>query len=153
MSNGGNVVYLCERYRVSENEMLAIMACLVLSMHAICNAVKTNAEVCSGSVPYFGFADSTGKVFKQIDMSFYCNHYHANNDNTLYVGDAVENLLLIRLEAVEANKLTILARHNTTWKYHWAHCYPTFSWQGDKILYAASTDDDHGNLFLIEDIR
>ena len=133
--------------------MLAIMACLVLSMHAICNAVKTNAVECSGSVPYFGFADSTGKVFKQIDMPFYCNHYHANNDNTLFVGDAVENLLLIRLEAVEANKLTILARHNTTWKYHWAHCHPTFSWQGDKILYAASTDDDHGNLFLIEDIR
>ena len=107
----------------------------------------------SGLVPYFGFADRQGKVFAQIDMPFYCNHYHANNDNTLFVGDAVEELLLIRPQAPEAEKLTVLAQHNTTWKYHWAHCHPTFSWQGDKILYAAATDDDHGNLFLLENIR
>lgn len=86
-------------------------------------------------------------------VPFYCNHYHANSDNTVFVGDAVEDLLLIHPEEKGDRQLTVLARHNTTWKYHWTHCHPTFSWQDDKILYAAATDDSHGNLFLIEDIK
>ena len=106
----------------------------------------------NGQIPYFGFADKTGHVFRTVDMPFYCNHYHANNDNTVFVGDAVEDLLLIRPEEKGDRQLTVLARHNTTWKYHWAHCHPTFSWEGDQILYAAATDDTHGNLFLIDDI-
>ena len=111
------------------------------------------AAVDNGEIPYFGFADKDGNVYKTVDMPFYCNHYHANNDNSIFVGDAVQDLLLIRPEAPDNEKLTVLARHNTTWKYHWTHCHPTFSWQGDKILYAAATDDMHGNLYLIENIR
>lgn len=105
-----------------------------------------------GEIPYFGFADKTGKVFRKVDMPFYCNHYHANNDTSVFVGDAVNDLLLIRPDMPAEKQLITLARHNTTWKYHWAHCHPTFSWQGDQILYAAATDDTHGNLFLIDDL-
>lgn len=106
-----------------------------------------------GQRPYFGFADRTGKVYRTIDMPYYCNHYHANNDNSIFVGDAVDDIVLIRPNRAPDEQLEVLCEHNTTWKYHWAHCHPTFSWQGDKILFAAASDDSHGNLFLLENIR
>jgi len=109
------------------------------------------AEVRTDQVPYFGFADRTGHVYKKIEMPFYCNHYHANNDNTMFVGDGIEDIVLIRVIDGKA-ELVSLAQHNTTWKYQRSHCHPTFNWQGTKILYAADTDDKHCNLFMVDAI-
>jgi len=105
----------------------------------------------TGQVPYFGFAYKDGKVFKKIVMPFYCNHYIANNDNTLFAGDEVENLVVIRpVEGEGKPEITVLASHNTTWLYQRSHCHPTFSWDGKMILYAADTDEEHCNIFLVD---
>lgn len=104
-----------------------------------------------GQIPYFGFARRDGEVYRTIEMPFHCNHYHSNNDDSVFVGDGVEDLYLIRPKE-EGATLEVLAEHNTTWKYHRSHCHPTFSWQGDSILYAADYDEEHGNLFLIRDV-
>lgn len=108
-------------------------------------------EVHTDQIPYFGFAHKDGKVYKQIEMPFYCNHYVANNDNTLFAGDEVEDLVLIRpIEGEEKPQLIVLANHNTTWFYQRSHCHPTFSWDGKKILYAADRDVEHCNIFLVD---
>lgn len=99
--------------------------------------------------PYFGFADRSGNVLRTIPMPFYCNHYHANNDNTLFVGDAVEDILLIRAEG-QKTEMKPLAKHNTTWKYQFSHCHPTFSWDGKKILYAAASGEERCDLYLVD---
>lgn len=99
--------------------------------------------------PYFGFANKNGRVLRTIPMPFYCNHYHANNDNTLFVGDAVEDIVLIRTEGQKV-EMTPLAKHNTIWKYHFSHCHPTFSWDGKKILYAAARDEEHCDLYIVD---
>ena len=99
--------------------------------------------------PYFGFADRSGTVLRTIPMPFYCNHYHANNDNTLFVGDAVEDILLIRAEG-QKTEMKPLAKHNTTWKYQISHCHPTFSWDGKKILYAAASGEERCDLYLVD---
>ncbi len=83
-------------------------------------------------------------------MPFYCNHYYANADLSLFVGDAVKDIVLISVDENGGTKLTTLARHNTTWKYQRSHCHPNFSWDGKKILYSADTDDTHDNIFLVE---
>ena len=46
-------------------------------------------------VPFVGLADRRGSVIRRIDMPYYCNHYHANPDNTWLVGDDVDDLVLI----------------------------------------------------------
>ena len=99
--------------------------------------------------PYFGFADKNGEVLRTIPMPFYCNHYHANNDNTLFTGDGVEDIMLIRVKGQEV-EMKPLAKHNTTWKYHRSHCHPTFSWDGKKILYTADRDETHCDLYLVD---
>ena len=83
-------------------------------------------------------------------MPFYCNHYFANSDMSLFVGDAVEDILLIKPEEDGNAKMKVLANHNTTWHYQRSHCHPTFSWDGKKLLYAADTDEWHDNLFLVD---
>lgn len=102
--------------------------------------------------PYFGIANKKGEVIKTFDMPYYCNHYHANKDGTIFVGDAVEDIVLIRPNETEDKRFEVQATHNTTWKYQWTHCHPTFSWSGDKILYEAAIDEDTGNLFLLKGI-
>jgi oligogalacturonide lyase len=101
-------------------------------------------------VPFVGLADKNGQMIKRIDMPFYCNHYHANPDNTLLVGDDVDNLVLIDISGEKAT-LEVLCNHKTSWHTQSAHCHPTWSWDGRNILYAS----DHGgkvNLYLIEDV-
>ena len=102
--------------------------------------------------PYFGFAHCDGKVYKQVMMPYYCNHYMGNSDGTLFTGDTAEDIVLIRPAAKEGEtaRIKTLAAHHTTWKYQRSHCHPTFSWDGRKILYAADRDDEHCNLFLVE---
>jgi len=98
-------------------------------------------------VPFVGLADRTGKVVKKIDMPFYCNHYHANPDNSLLVGDDVDELVLIDISGEEA-KLTPLCQHGTSWHTQSSHCHPTWSWDGKRILYA-SDKGGKVNLYLM----
>lgn len=107
-------------------------------------------EKVSTETPYFGFAHKDGTVYKKIDMPYYCNHYFANKDMTLFVGDAVDDIVLIKPMEDGTAKMKTLATHNTTWHYQRSHCHPTFSWDGKKILYAADTDQWHDNIFLVE---
>jgi len=92
----------------------------------------------SGLMPYVGFADFDGNIIRTIDMPVYCNHYHANNDNTLLVGDAAEHIMLIDISGEKAVAKELCA-HGTSWRTQSAHCHPTFGWNGDKILYASDT--------------
>ncbi|MEW5721103.1 MAG: oligogalacturonate lyase family protein, partial [Chloroflexota bacterium] len=112
-------------------------------------AVATNIQVNQNAmIPFVGLADRRGNVVKKIDMPFYCNHYHANPDNTVLVGDDVDNLVLIDIAGKQA-QLRVLCNHKTSWHTQSAHCHPTWSWDGKQILYAS----DHGgkvNLYLVE---
>jgi oligogalacturonide lyase len=109
-------------------------------------AVKEQHEF----IPFVGLADKNGEIVKRIDMPFYCNHYHANPDNTVLVGDDVDDLVLIDISGEKA-ELAVLCNHKTSWHTQSAHCHPTWSWDGQRILYAS----DYGgkvNLYLIEDV-
>ena len=108
------------------------------------------SEHVSTEIPYFGFAHKDGKVYRKINMPFYCNHYFANGDLSMFVGDAVDDILLIQPVENGTAKMKVLAHHNTTWHYQRSHCHPTFSWDGKKLLYAADTDEWHDNLFLVD---
>lgn len=107
------------------------------------------AERISHEIPYFGFARKDGTVYRKIDMPYYCNHYFSNADLTLFAGDAVEDIVLIKPEEDGSAKVMTLANHNTTWHYQRSHCHPTFSWDGTKILYAADTDQWNNNIFMV----
>jgi oligogalacturonide lyase len=99
-------------------------------------------------VPYIGLLDRRGTLLRQIALPFACNHYHANPDNTLLVGDDVDQIVLIDIAHEQAH-LAPLCRHATSWHTQASHCHPTWSWQGDKILFAS---DESGcvQLYLIE---
>ncbi|MBR3037049.1 MAG: PD40 domain-containing protein [Lachnospiraceae bacterium] len=101
-----------------------------------------------GQIPYVGLADKKGEVIKRIDMPFYCNHYHANNDNTKLVGDEVDDLVLIDM-ATEPATLTTLLNHGTSWNGQNTHCHPTWSWDASKILYC-SDRDGKCNLYIVK---
>jgi len=101
-------------------------------------------------IPFVGMMDRNGLLVKRIDLPYYCNHYHANPDHTLLVGDDVDELVMIDISGDETS-LTPLCQHKTSWHTQSAHCHPTWSWDGSRILYAS----DHGgkvNLYLIEDV-
>jgi oligogalacturonide lyase len=112
-------------------------------------AVLTDVPVNENAmVPFVGLMDRSGSLVKKIDMPFYCNHYHSNPDNTLLVGDDVDDLVLIDLSG-KAVTLEPLANHKTSWHTQSSHCHPTWSWDGSRILYAS----DHGGrvqLYMIE---
>lgn len=111
---------------------------------------KTQATiqpVTGGDAPYVGLADKTGNVLRTIEMPYYCNHYHAGETNTLLVGDAVEDLVLIDLSEAKA-KCETLCTHHTSWRTSIAHAHPTFSWNSDRILYT-SDRDGHLNLYSL----
>jgi oligogalacturonide lyase len=111
---------------------------------AVAKDVQVNQNA---MIPFVGLADRKGNVVKRIDMPFYCNHYHANPDNTVLVGDDVDDLVLVDISGKEA-KLTKLCNHKTSWHTQTAHCHPTWSWDGSRILYAS----DFGgkvNLYLV----
>lgn len=101
-------------------------------------------------VPFFGFAHKDGRMYRRIDMPYYCNHYFGNEDLSLFVGDAAEDIVLIKPEADGSAKIYPLAVHKTTWTYQRSHCHPTFSWDGKKVLFAADTDRWHDNIFLVD---
>jgi oligogalacturonide lyase len=112
-------------------------------------AVVTDVAVNENAmVPFVGLIDRNGQLIRRIDMPYYCNHYHAGPDNSLLVGDDVDDLVLIDIHGDEA-QIEVLANHRTSWHTQSAHCHPTWSWDGSRILYAS----DHGGkvqLYLIE---
>ncbi|KKK33655.1 hypothetical protein WQ57_23535 [Mesobacillus campisalis] len=113
---------------------------------------KTQATIQSaeetGQIPFVGLADEKGTLLKKIDLPYYCNHYHSNRDNTLLVGDEVEDLVLIDISREQA-EIQTLCTHGTSWNTQQTHCHPTFSWNNEKVLF---TSDREGscNLYLID---
>ncbi len=105
-------------------------------------------EVESDQLPYVGLIDRRGTLVRQIDMPYYCNHYHANNDNSLLVGDAVEDIVLINIREA-APTIATLCTHYTSWRTATTHCHPTFGWNGTRILFESDRSDNQ-NLYLIE---
>jgi len=99
-------------------------------------------------VPFVGLVDRRGTLVRRIDMPYYCNHYHANPDNTILVGDDVDDLVLIDISGAGA-RIDLLCSHRTSWHTQTAHCHPTWSWDGCRILYAS----DYGgriNLYMVQ---
>ena len=112
-------------------------------------AVATDVAVkASAMIPFVGLADRKGNVVKRIDMPYYCNHYHANPDNTILVGDDVDDLVLIDISGNQPS-LQVLCNHKTSWHTQSSHCHPTWSWDGSKILYASDVGGKV-NLYLVE---
>lgn len=112
---------------------------------------KTQATIYendSKQIPFIGLADKHGSIVKTINLPYYCNHYHSNKNNTLLVGDEVEDLVLIDIRGEEAT-IETLCTHMTSWNTQQTHCHPTFSWNNEKILF---TSDREGttNLYLID---
>jgi oligogalacturonide lyase len=105
-------------------------------------------------IPFVGLADRSGKEVKRINMPYYCNHYHANPDNTTLVGDDVDDLVLIDIRGLDTGaepSLQVLCNHKTSWHTQSSHCHPTWSWDGKSILYAS----DYGgkvNLYRMTDL-
>jgi oligogalacturonide lyase len=98
-------------------------------------------------VPFVGLLNVDGKLLRKLEMPFYCNHYHANPDNTFLVGDDVDDLVLIDLR--DKAKLTTLCTHGTSWHTQASHCHPTWDWEGKRILYA-SDNTGQVQLYLLE---
>jgi oligogalacturonide lyase len=112
-------------------------------------AVATDVAVKEKTmVPFVGLVDRKGNLVRRIDMPYYCNHYHANPDNTVLVGDDVDDLVLIDISGEKA-KLETLCHHKTSWHTSTTHCHPTWSWDGSRILYA-SDDGGRINLYIVE---
>ncbi len=113
-------------------------------------AVATDVAVKHQSdfVPFVGLIDRHDRLIRRVDMPFYCNHYHANPDNTMLVGDDVDELVLVDI-AGETAKLEILCQHGTSWHTSTSHCHPTWSWDGSRIVYA-SDKGGRINLYMVE---
>jgi len=112
-------------------------------------AVATEVAVkASTMIPFVGLADRKGKVVKRIDMPYYCNHYHANPDNTILVGDDVDDLVLIDISGAQP-ELRVLCSHGTSWHTQSSHCHPTWSWDGSRIIYASDAGGKV-NLYMVE---
>jgi oligogalacturonide lyase len=102
----------------------------------------------NGQIPYVGLANKEGEVIRTYDLPYYCNHYHANNDNSLLVGDEVDDLVLIDLTEEKPVPKT-LCTHHTSWYNNRRHVHPTFNWKGESILFASDRDQRAINLYLI----
>ena len=112
-------------------------------------AVATDVHVNQNQmIPFVGLADRKGKVVRKIDLPYYCNHYHANPTNTLLVGDDVDDLILVDISG-EKSTIQTLCTHKTSWHTQSAHCHPTWSWDGSRILYASDLGGQI-NLYLVE---
>ena len=117
-----------------------------ITVHKTQATIQINLE--TKQVPFVGFVDEDGKLIRKIDLPFYCNHYHSNKENTLLVGDEVDDLVLIDISG-ETATIQTLCTHHTSWNTHQTHCHPTFSWDNEKILF---TSDREGvcNIYLVE---
>ncbi len=108
------------------------------------------AEESESAIPCIGFADKDCNIVRYLEVPFYCNHYHANIDNTKLVGDALDDLMLIDI-STDTPKMEVLCKHGTSWESQSTHPHPTFSWSNDSILYASDKDEQgKPQLYLIE---
>jgi oligogalacturonide lyase len=98
--------------------------------------------------PYVGLVDRHNHMIRRLEMPFYCNHYHANPDNSALVGDDVDELVRIDISTDQA-QLEVLCQHGTSWHTQASHCHPTWSWDGKRVLYA-SDKGGKVNLYLLE---
>ena len=99
-------------------------------------------------IPFVGVMDRNGNLIRKLDMPYYCNHYHGNPDNTVLIGDDVDDLVLIDISGEKASH-EVLCNHKTSWHTQSSHCHPTWDWDGKRILYAS----DHGGrvqIYMIE---
>ncbi len=100
-------------------------------------------------IPLIGFADKEGRILRTVELPYYCNHYHANRDNTCLVADAVNDIVLISLEG-ETPAIETLAEHATSWRFQRSHPHPTWSRSNNAILYASDRDrEGYPQLYLI----
>ena len=112
-------------------------------------AVATHVAVNQNShIPYVGLIDRHDNLIRKIDMPFYCNHYHANFDNTQLIGDDLDEIVRIDISSNTAT-LEVLCEHGTSWHTQASHCHPTWSWDGKRMLYA-SDKGGKVNLYLME---
>ena len=112
-------------------------------------AVATEVAVNQNDmVPFVGLADRDGNILRRIEMPYYCNHYHANPDNTILVGDDVDDLVLVDISGEVATQET-LCYHGTSWHTQSSHCHPTWSWDGTRILYS-SDKGGRINVYMVE---
>lgn len=111
-------------------------------------AQATTQSIITDQIPYIGFANKAGEVVKTIDLPYYCNHYHANNDNTLLIGDEFDDIVLIDISK-DTTSIESLCTHHTSWSTGGRHCHPTFGWNGSKILFLSDKDGNR-NLYLMD---
>lgn len=90
----------------------------------------------SDAIPWIGFADKNCNVIRKMELPYYCNHYHANIDNTLLVADAVDDIMLIDISK-DKPSIEVLCEHGTSWRWQAVHAHPCWSWSNDKILFAS----------------
>ena len=111
----------------------------------------TPAEATSdpNQIPYVGLANKKGEVIRKIELPYYCNHYHANEDNSLLVGDEVDDLVVIDLNNQPAAPVPI-CNHATSWRTAQSHVHPTWSWGSEKILFA-SDRGGNVNVYITDD--
>lgn len=106
---------------------------------------KTQAVTVSSdgpdAIPWIGFADKDCNLVRKMELPYYCNHYHANNDNTKLVADAVEDIVLIDIKD-DMPSIEVLCEHNTSWRWQTVHCHPCWSWSSDKILFASDGKEE-----------
>ncbi len=115
---------------------------------------KTQAVTVTGesgdAIPWIGFADKNCNLVRSLEVPYYCNHYHANIDNSLLVADAVEDIVLIDISGEKA-ELKTLCEHDTSWRWQEAHCHPCWSWSNDKILFASDRDaEGYPQLYMVK---
>lgn len=108
----------------------------------------TIEKACSTERPYVGLADKDGVVVRTIDMPYYCNHYHANRENSFLVGDENDNLVAIEIGS-DIPKLVTMCNHATSWRTQRTHCHPTFSWNDKRVLFTSDRDGSC-NLYLFD---
>ena len=101
-------------------------------------------------IPLVGFVDKDCKLLRTVELPYYCNHYHANKDNSVLVADAVNDIVLIHLDG-DKPRLETLCEHNTSWRYQAVHCHPTWSWSNNAILYGSDCDSEgEPQLYLVK---
>ena len=101
-------------------------------------------------IPEVGFVDKDCNVVRTLQLPYYCNHYHANIDNTKLVADAVNDIVLMDI-STDNPTIETLCEHNTSWRYQAVHCHPTWSWSNNAILYASDRDvEGEPQLYLVK---
>lgn len=101
-------------------------------------------------IPEVGFVDKDCNVVRTLELPYYCNHYHANVDNTKLVADAVNDIVLMDI-STDTPAIETLCEHNTSWRYQAVHCHPTWSWSNNAILYASDRDaEGEPQLYLVK---